>query len=116
MKKNSKSKVELERGNKFDLVLATRLVELILEDKRTRIHLEARLGYVPTKGAFDAVDLGACRKNQDFLDFMMTNCRWLWLDIDARPKQDDIIEPAAKEAQLRKHLFGEGEDDLALEG
>jgi len=118
MAKTKKSKAEVggEAENKFDLMLATRLLELILEDKKTRIHLEARIGYVPVKGALDAVDLGACRKNQDFLDFLMTNFRWLWYDIDARPKTDDFVDPQGKEAKLRKHLFGEGEDDLALEG
>ena len=64
MAKTKKSKAEDQAADEFDLAMSTRLIGLILEDKKTRIHLEARMKSVPQKDDFAAVDMGACERNQ----------------------------------------------------
>ena len=108
MAKKRKSKAEEDAGSPFERALARRLLDLILADKEVRIHLEARLEHVPEKGTLGSVELGVCRRNQEFLDWLMEECRTLWFGIDIRPKQGDLLDQA-KEEKLKQHLMGEVE-------
>lgn len=113
-KRKAKTKAEEQAGTPFERALARRLLDLILADKEVRIHLEARLEHVPKKGDLDSVDLGVCRRNQVFLDWLSGECDKLWCGIDAMPKQGDILDEA-KEAKLKAKLMGSDPEAEAKE-
>lgn len=111
-KRKTKTTAEEQAGTPFERALARRLLDLILADKEVRIHLEARLEHIPKKGDLDSVDLGVCRMNQVFLDWLSGECDKLWCGIDAMPKQGDILD-GEKEAKLKATLMGDPEEGVA---
>lgn len=113
-KRKSKTTSEEQAGTAFERALARRFIDLLLANKELRIHMEARLEHVPQKGAFESVQLAECRRNQQFLDWVMEECRRLWYGIDSMPKQGDILD-GEKEAKLKAKLMGENPEAGAEE-
>lgn len=101
-----KSNAEQAAGTEFEQQQARTLLEMIVSDPKIRIHLEARRPYVPQKGDFNSISLGVCKQNQEFLDWLIEDCRRLWYSIDVRPKQGEILD-GEKEAKLKAKLMGE---------
>lgn len=104
-KRKAKTAAEAQAGTAFERALARRFIDLLLANKELRIHMEARLEDVPQKGAFESVEVRVCRRNQEFLDWVMEECRRLWYGIDVMPKQGDILD-GEKEAKLKAKLMG----------
>lgn len=91
---------------------ARALIDILLADKDLKIHMDARhgAGFMPGKGAFDAIDLRACKKNQEYLRGMVADLVLVCESIDAMPKQGDMVDNMdEKEARLKEELLGSPE-------
>lgn len=106
-----------KKANALELELAYQMLDLVLSNKPLRLHLEARLGAhrVPKEAsALKSIDVKVSQRNQAFLDFLMSNCRWIWYAIDTTEKQGDILdeaEKAKKEARLKNKMLGLDPED-----